>query len=232
MKPKIILLLILSLMIGYMSLNAQQGTGSIKLWTLYSGYVITHDDDTIYGHIKLNNLVSNQTKALFFEGPYDEKFSKKYKPREIKAYKVGPRFYESFKFRPVGASGGRHFFLLKIGGPISLYEWYYEPTGLWSERTKVNDDNIWASEVDFTFSENDLTEETIIIKLDNDPQSLTEIDFITNFEMNMSKIVEDYEDLAAKIKNNEMGYRIEDLEKIIREYNRWYLMKDTFIKVK
>lgn len=42
------------------------------------------------------------------------------------------------------------------------------------------------------------------------------------FKNKMSKYVEDHEELAAKIKNQESGYKLRDLDKIISEYNRWY----------
>jgi len=125
-------------------LHAQQKEGPVQLWTLYPGYIITHNDDTIQGFIKLNNYISNQKKAFFFSGKYDEKALKKYKPKKIKAYKVGPRFYESFKYKAVDATPRRHFFLRKIEGAISLYEWYFETTGLFSEIKKVKVRNIGA----------------------------------------------------------------------------------------
>jgi len=214
------------LLFAFRCLNAQVVNEPVRLWSLYEGYVITHDDDTIKGYIKLINLVRNQKKAMFYEGKYDEKPLKIYRPGDIEAYRVGPRVYESFKFKPIGTGKGKYFFLRKINGPIRLYEWYYEPSGLWSERQKIHSDELWSSEVDFEFSESNLTEEKILIKLDQDPESLTEIAFITNFLEKMSQIVKEHKDLAEKIENNQQGYRLEDLEKIIREYNAWYLSKN------
>lgn len=106
-------------------LMSQEDYKEVKLWTIYPGYVITHTKDTIHGYIELNNLVDNQKKALFYNNPDDEKYAEKYKPKHFKGYKVGPRSYESFKFRPEKEARGVHFFLKVLDGPISLYEWYY-----------------------------------------------------------------------------------------------------------
>ncbi|WP_296296075.1 hypothetical protein [Lentimicrobium sp.] len=38
----------------------------------------------------------------------------------------------------------------------------------------------------------------------------------------MSKYLEDYPELSAKVAGKQEGYRAWDIEKIIREYNEWY----------
>lgn len=187
----------------------------IKMWTIYPGYVITHTDDTIFGYIKLNNLADNQDKALFYKNDDDEKYSEKYRPKDIKAYKVGPRFYESFKFWPAGgAANTYHFFLRVIDGPIKYYVWYYEPESRTSERFKVDDDGV---KIDLSFSEDDLYSQEIVKKLDNNPEKVG-----VNFKKFMSKLVEDNKDLADKIIRKDDGYTYGKYENIIREYNEWY----------
>jgi hypothetical protein len=121
------LLTVISILISC-GLQAQQDQETVKLWTIYPGYVITNENDTIHGYIKLNNLIDNQRKALFYNSPDDENYAEKYKPKDIKAYKVGPRYYESFKFWPETEARGVHFFLKIIDGPLSYYKWYYEST--------------------------------------------------------------------------------------------------------
>lgn len=215
------LLLLFALLIGG-DLIAQEYQEEVKLWTIYPGYVITHDDDTIFGYIKLNNYVDNQQKALFYNNPDDEKYSVKYKPKDIKAYKVGPRYYESFKFWPETEDRGFHFFLRLIEGPISFYKWYYEPVEKSKQRVQVNDDGV-ITEFDMSFSENKLSTELIAIKLGGEPEQLDKLKFVTNFKKNMSKYLEDYPELASKIANKEEGYSNADIEDIILEYNAWYL---------
>jgi len=201
---------------------SQPDSTAVSLWTIYPGYVITHEDDTICGYLKLSNLVANQHKLFFYNNPDDEEYAEKYKPKEIKGYKVGTRIYKSFKYWPTGETNSYHFFLEVIDGPISLYQWYYEPESRTSERVKIDEDNVLNSEIDLSFSENDLTKEQIIIKLDNKPINFSALKFITNFKKNMSKLVEDNEELSRKIANREEGYQLQDDQKIILEYNVWY----------
>jgi hypothetical protein len=167
--------------------------------------------------------VSNQQKALFYNSPDDEKFSEKYKPKDIKGYMTGPRYYESFKFWPETEAKGYHFFYRKIMGPISLYIWYYESAEQSKERLKIDDENILNSKVDLSFSEAELSTQLIGIKLGGEPEQLDKLRFLTNFKKNMSRYLEDYPELAKKIANKEDGYQYANLEEIIAEYNAWYL---------
>lgn len=204
---------------GY--LMAQDDQNEVKLWTVYPGYVITHSDDTIHGYIKLVNYIDNQRKALFYKNQDDEKETEKYKPKDIKAYKVGPRYYESFKFWPETEACGVHFFLKVIEGPISFYKWYYEPVEDSKQRIQVNNDKI--TKVDLSFSEEKLSTQLIAIKLGGEPEQLDKLKFVTNFKKNMSSYVGDFSELASKIANKEEGYGFGNIEEIIDEYNKWYL---------
>lgn len=200
---------------GINSVFSQDTTQTIKMWTIYPGYVITHEDDTIVGYIKINNLADNQDKALFYKNADDPKFTKKYRPKDIKAYKVGPRFYESFKFWPAGgAANTYHFFLKVIDGPINYYIWYYEPESRTKERFKVDDDGV---KIDLSFKESDLYSQEIVKKLDKKPEKIG-----LNFKKFMSKLVEDDKELADKILRKEEGYTFGNYENIINEYNTWY----------
>jgi hypothetical protein len=214
------LLLLLAMMISG-GLMAQEDQKEVKLWTIYPGYVITHNDDTIHGYIKLNNFIDNQRNALFYNNPDDQKYAIRYKAKDIKAYKVGPRYYESFKFWPETEARGVHFFLKVIEGPVSFYKWYYEPVEQSKKRIQVDDEGI--SKIDLSFNEANLSTEFIGIKLGSEPEQLDGLKFATNFKKNMSKYLEDYPELASKIANKEEGYRFGNIEDIILEYNTWYL---------
>ena len=202
-------------------------TVKVKLWTLYPGYIITHNNDTIRGYLLLKNLVNNQDKVLFYNSPEDEKYTKKYKPKDIKAYKVGPRYYESFKFKPpvtYSANDARtyHFILKIIDDPFSLYRWNYETVDQSKARVKIDQDHPLSSHVDLSFSEKNLKHENYGLTPQGEFIDLGSLKMLTNFKKNMSKLVQDDTELAQKIRNKEKGYGYYDLEKIIREYNDWY----------
>ncbi len=203
-------------------------TVQVKLWSLYPGYVITRTNDTLRGHLLLKNLVNNQDKVLFYRDPDDEKYTEKYKPKDLKAYKVGPRYYESFKFKPpvtYSANDARtyHFILKIIDGPFSLYRWYYETVEQSRARVKIDQDHPLRSHIDLSFSEKDLKHENYGLTPRGEFIDLGSLKMLTNFKKNMSKLVEDDPELAQKIRNKEKGYGYYDLEKIIHEYNAWYL---------
>lgn len=201
---------------------AQFETDSLSLWTKYPGFVVTQEGDTLKGHVLLSNLVANQQKVFFYNGNEQDETEEKYKPKELKAYKAGPRHYESFKYEPVNEARRYHFFLKVIDGPISLYRWYYEPGSRTDERVQLNEEALLNSNIDLSFSENDLVGQDIAIKQDGKPEDLSTLKYLTNFKKNMARFVEDYPALAEKIRKKEEGYTYGFQEDIIREYNEWY----------
>ncbi len=198
-------------------LMAQDEQEEVNLWTIYPGYIITHDNDTIHGYLELSNYVDNQKKVLFYESANDERYAKKYKAKEIKGYKVGPRSYESFRFWPKNESKGVHFFLKVLDGPVSLYELYYKPQDPTDESAMGDVDIVMG------LNEKNLDTQLIAIKPGGEPVQLDKLKFFRNFKKNMSRYLADYPELAERIANKEEGYRYENLNEIIREYNEWYL---------
>jgi len=203
-------------------------TAQVKLWTLYPGYVVRQNGDTVHGYLLLKNLAANQDKVFFFEHPEDKKYSVKYKPKDLKAYKVGPRYYESWKFRPPATASANdartyHFLLKIIDGPFSLYRWYYEILEQSKARLKIDSDQPLTGTVDLSFSEKDLQTHNYGVTPEGEFVDLSSLKMLTSFRKNMSKLVADDEELARKIRNKEKGYGYYDIERIIREYNEWYL---------
>lgn len=223
MKTNLLLYFSLLFVFSEQGCLAQNDSVGVKLWTKYPGWVLTSGSDTIYGYLMLKNLVNNQVKALYFTNAADEKPAKKYKPKDIKAYKVGPRYYESIKCWPANEANTWHFLLKILDGPISIYRWYYEPESKSKMRVQIDKNDVKNSKIDLSFSEDELSSETYVIKLDNKPESLTKMKFITNFRKNMSKLVAEDKELVKKIMNKEKGYILGDEENIIREFNTWYL---------
>ncbi len=170
----------------------------MKLWTVYPGYVVTRSGDTIRGYVKLNNLVDNQEKALYYKNPEDKKYAKKYKPKDIKGYRTGPREYESFKFWPGGgAANAYHFFLKLVDGPIKYYRWYYEPEARTQKRFVVDDKGV---KIDLSFDEKDLHYEEIAKKLNEKPVKIG-----LKYKSVMSKLVKEDKELANKILKKRKG---------------------------
>ncbi len=201
---------------------AQEDTTQVKLWTIYPGYVITLDDDTVHGYLLLKNKISNQEKVFFFDSEDAEEPIAKYKPKDIRAYKVANRNYKTLKFSAEYTTAKYHFFLKEIDGPISMYCWYYDD----KERVKIDEDDIWNSTIDFSFNENELSIQKIGVKFGGEPVDFGDLKFLLKFKKSMSEYVSDYSGLSQKIANKQEGYKYIDLEKVIKEYNFWYQEKN------
>ena len=101
-----------------------------RVGNIYPGYIVKLDGDTIQGFIKANTRCSggglgssNQNLAQFYTSKTDKKPVAKYKPTDIKGYKIADKVYESINY-----SGGLfkkpNFNLVVQEGAIRLYEWY------------------------------------------------------------------------------------------------------------
>jgi len=231
---KAFLLFLIAILTSTIALGQDTGTqtksdtAQVKLFTIYPGYVVTRDDDTIHGYLMLKNLIANQDKVLFYNDPEGIKSEViKYKPKKLKAYKVGPRYYESFKFRPGKSSyatndaNAYHFVIRTVDGPISLYKWFYETTAESENRVQMDTEHLEKTKIDLSFSEENL-HSIMLGKLPNG-EFVNFDKMLIGFKKKMSKLVSDYPQLAKKIASKQEGYRWSDIETIVREYNKWYL---------
>lgn len=189
--------------------------GPVKLWTRYPGYVITKSNDTIHGYLLLKNKIANQGKVFFFDSPDAKEPSQKYKPKDIKAYKVANRFYETMKHSPINTTMLYSFMLRVIDGPVKFYKSYYDD----KQRVKIDENDIWNSKIDFSFSEEELKDRWFGSRDGKKLEDFNSFGYLLNFSKNMSKYLSDCPEIAKKIANKDRGYEYGNLEKIIREYN-------------
>jgi len=180
------------------------------------GFMITLEGDTVKGYLLNINLWMNQHMTFFYRDPDDREGRVKYKPKEIRAYQVGSRFYESMKYPFSYSVHPNNFILRKVDGPIKHYVWYYN-----EDRSKLMSPDISLSDLSkaFLFEEKDLWKNEFGKKGDGELTEFTNIRFLMKFAKNMSEYVKDNPGLAAKILDKEKGYQSIDIEKIIREYN-------------
>lgn len=200
------------------NLKAQDSL-TIRLWTRYPGYIITNEGDTVRGILLLKNKISNQGKVFFFDNEKAEEPSAKYKPREIRAYKVADRFYEIVKYSPEYTTMRYCFLLRIIDGPIKLYHAYYDD----KKRIEINEEEIWKSKIDLSFSESELKEQILGCRNGEEIQDFGSLAYLMKFKKTMSEYLSDCPEIAGKIANKEKGFQWTDIEKIIKEYNQWYI---------
>jgi len=185
------------------------------------GFVITLQGDTLIGYLLNINLWLNQKMTFFYSSPDDREGRVKYTPREIRAYQVGPRYYESIKHPFTNSIRQDNFLLRKVDGEIKYYVWYYD-----EDKTKLMVwDNISLDDLGkaFLFDESELWKEEFGKKINEESLMPFNFKFLLKFAKNMSEYVRDDAELAQKIADKTEGYKNINIEAIIREYNSWYI---------
>jgi hypothetical protein len=73
----------------------------------------------------------------------------------------------------------------------------------------------------FVFTEDELWKDEFARRGDEAELIKFDLKFLMKFAKNMAAFVEDDKELAQKVAGKVKGYQGVDIEKIIREYNRW-----------
>ncbi len=193
---------------------------SLKRGSIYPGFIITHEGDTVKGYLLNINLWLNQMMTFYYTDSTDFKGRVKYKAKDIKAYQVGNRYYESMDYIFSFSSHKQNFILRKVHGPIDLFVWYYD-----EDRSKLMSPDISLAELAsaFLFNEDELWTNVFGRKENGEFTEITSVKFLMKFAKKMSAYVADDPELAGKILNKTEGYKgiPKDMENIIREYNNW-----------
>jgi len=84
--------------------NAQMEQPAPQRGSLHEGYVVLANGDTIHGYIKFTTFIANQFNVHLFNQKSDQKPSAKYKPKDLKAYRIGDIRYASVPFTGKGVS--------------------------------------------------------------------------------------------------------------------------------
>jgi len=200
--------------------TAQEDTLALERGTIYPGYIITSDNDTIEGWVLNINLWLNQQMTFYYDDPDNHDGRIKYKAKELKGYRVGNRIYDHMKYEGKYSSHKHNFFLREIDGPMSCYVWYYDP-----DRSKLSPVDMSLDDLSdaLLFDEDELSTQLLIRNTDGEIVNLDQLKYLVNFDKNMSKLVSDYPELSEKVRNKEEGYKWINAKEIIAEYNSWYL---------
>jgi hypothetical protein len=200
---------------------AQEGQPEPERGSVLPGFIITLQGDTVKGYLLNINLWLNQKMTFFYTYPDDREGRVKYTPNEIRAYQVGPRYYESIKHPFTNSIHSENFLLRKVDGSIKYYVWYYD-----EDKSKLMVwDNISLADLGnaFLFDESELWKEEFGKKKNEETIVPFDFKFLLKFARNMADYVKDDVELAQKIANKTEGYKNINIEAIIREYNAWYL---------
>lgn len=212
MKLKV---LFLSL-VGSLCLNVHAQDWSNETYTygeLYEGFIVTKDGERTSGWIKYRNRYVMQHEIIFYRDIEDLTTKKRYKPTDLKEYGVADKVYHIMYYSGRTVEASEKAVLLKEEGCIAHYIWYDRADGY---NRLLQGDN----ESDEDFAKRKFPETEVIWKKgDQSGHEMNEFD--EKFNRTFSKIVRDYPDLATKVRTNSQGYRRQDADSIIEEYNKW-----------
>lgn len=184
----------------------------------YPGYIIKLDGDTVHGFLQAQNRCSiggmgssNQNAVVFYVNKTDRKPAAKYKPADLKGYRIADKEYESINF-----SGGLlkkpNFNLVIEDGPIRLYEWYSTVPGF--SLILQQSGEHWKD-----YDKRRFEKRIVVAK---DPKAPIEYGMLgLSFSKNMSAMVADNPELSEKVKSKAKGYTYLNLFEVISEYNNW-----------
>jgi len=204
------------LLLGSLELQAQETSDSLLRRTKYPGYMINLQGDTIQGYVLNLNLWSNQVITFFFQDVNPEIPGKKYRPKDLLGYKTASREYVQLKYSGIMSPYKYNFFLKEIDGPFQLFSWYYFADGSQLDGSPAL---LTEAKDDLLINEQDLWVQYIGKTAKGAIIDLSSVGFRMKFSKKMSRLVSDDPELSSKVLNKEKGYRYEDLEKIIREFN-------------
>ena len=201
--------------------SAQESQPEPKRGSVLPGFIITLQGDTVKGYLLNINLWLNQKMTFLYKDPDDREGRVRYTPKEIRAYQVGPRYYESTKHPFTNSIRTENFLLRKVDGAIKYCVWYYD-----EDKSKLMVwDKISLADIGkaFLFDESELWKEEFGKKKNEETIMPFDFKFLLKFARNMADYVKDDVELAQKIANKTEGYKNINIEAIIREYNYWYL---------
>jgi hypothetical protein len=165
----------------------------------FSGYVITKNNDTIYGKLKF-------VEPFLYYIKTDAKFNKeenvpieKYSADAITGFSIGQTTYHSVRFLQFNNTTKVVFMRLVLDGDVKLYTW------------KVN----VTQETYEQQSHADVSHSYLMKKNESEAFSVPRV----GFKSQAANYFSDYPDLWEKIKKG--FYRRSDLEEIVTKYNQW-----------
>ncbi len=180
--------------------------------TKYAGYVVLESGDTLNGFIKAKDPVAMEKTVHFYETEKQKKPTKKYKPADLKGYKIAHLNYLKMAYSGGLMAKPKRFVLVEKDGAIKRCIWYdLDETKILAAQYKGQSDEDYfnmkypSKSVYYKEGEKPLEHQMILL----------------GFAKKFSKFTADYASLSSKIKNKEKGYKALNVYKIIDDYNTW-----------
>lgn len=219
MKFKLLLPVILFLCVNSRQLYSQDWNGTTyQYYQPYNGYVVLQNGDTLRGYILHGDRISNQKNCVFYPDITKKSNTKIYKPKDLKSYSVADKVYVTIHFSGGLLSKPESFVLLTKSGRISRFTYYSREQSILGA-IRRND------ETEAQFDARVSKDEIVWVKEGQEPLQYAAL--VLGFAKKVSKLVDDYPELSAKVANKEKGYGITSMNDIVDEYNIYWLAKNS-----
>lgn len=186
--------LTLLLMVG--SVNELFAQSDYVIGRFYEGYIILPDGSREDGFIKYDIFNEMQGAIVFATDPKSRRTRTTYKPKTLQGYKVADRTWHSVLFKDIIGPKMQRFLQLESDGFIKLYQYYP--------------------------NEGNRPDDAQVVIQKGDEVAFNQGSLLTGFHKKVGELVSEHEELAAKVRNKEKGYKLLQLYDIIDEYNTWY----------
>jgi hypothetical protein len=204
--------------------QAQDWFSEYERETLLDGYIIGIAGDTIHGQVRYDYPVVMQKRVAFFQSPRQQE-PKIYQPGDIRGYGMKDRRWISTQVIMDTYEGpypfNRFGLVESIPGPLALVRIFEEKD---KHRKKLNSEEAEIIYRNIPYTREGGSFDHVYIKKNEEPAMAVSVrEFRKSFPNQILKYVGDYEELKGEIENKSWGWK--DLDKIVNEYNRWYLSR-------
>jgi len=192
---------------------------------LYPATIVLKKGDTLNGYIKWINRQANQRRVIYYKTNTPKEKAITIRGIGIKTYTVNNQPYDNIIPEKDKAFIDGNVMLYRVlQGGISLYREYTDTIGL---RFKAKNDTNYY---DVCRKDSECNKLLYPYKGGVRHTNFEGFGYGFKFHETMSKLVEEYPELAKKVKDKEKGYRQMHRDKIILEYNEWYKQKQGLVK--
>ncbi len=194
------------------SVNAQNwNPNNFSYGELYPGYIVKADGERIGGHIKYRNRYVMQNEIIFYRDKDDIKTKKKYKPEDLKEYKVADKVYHCLNYTGSALTEGKSALLVVKNGCVSEYVWYERADG-------YNHLLQGKNESDEDFARRKYPETVVFYKSGDDvPVELNY--FEEKFTKKMAAYIGENKALSSDVKSKKFSYGLPAVRQIMKTFN-------------
>jgi hypothetical protein len=188
------------------------------------GYISGIAGDTISGYIKYDFPVVMQKRVTFYKNINGDD-PVVYIPDDIRSYSIHNRIWTSLKVRMDTYDGpyvfNRFGILESKPGPIALFRIFEEKD---KKKKKMNSSEAEKILDKITINRAGLSIDHLYINKFGEPgEKLSSKEFKKSFIEKMRPYIADYDALMNRLVSKEL--KLENIDRIVAEYNEWYFQK-------